>query len=142
MKKILTMVAALLLFCSGLSLFAQENANLENNKAIAVKFHELNAEDVDALLDVNFVGHSNDMAWTRENHRQALLTSHKTFKSEDRMLSMVAEGEMVAIRFIRTGEMEGKPVKLDMMQFMHISDGVIVEIWEAYNPGQIESQSE
>lgn len=55
---------------------------------------------------------------------------------------MVAEGEMVAIRFIRTGEMEGKPVKLDMMQFMHISDGVIVEIWEAYNPGQIESQSE
>jgi len=55
---------------------------------------------------------------------------------------MVAEGEMVAIRFIRTGEMEGKPVKLDMMQFMHISDGVIVEIWEAYNPGQIESRSE
>ena len=142
MKKILPSIVVFLLLCSGLSLFAQDNANLEKNKAIAVKYHELKAEDVDVLLAVNFVGHSNDMTWTRENHRQALNTTHKTFKSEDKILSMLAEGDIVAIRFVRMGEMEGKPVKLDMMQFMHILDGVIVEIWESYNPEQFESQIE
>lgn len=55
---------------------------------------------------------------------------------------MVAEGDMVALRFVRTGEMEGKPVKLDMMQFMRISDGVIAELWEVHNPEQLESQIE
>ena len=132
----------MLLLCSGLSLFAQANADLEKNKAIAVKYHELKAEDVDVLIAVDFMGHSNDMNWTRENHRQALNTSHKTYKSKDKILSMVAEGDLVALRLVRSGEMEGKPVELDMMQFMHISDGVIVEIWEVFNPGQIESQSE
>ena len=142
MKKLLPSLVVFLLLCSGLSLFAQDNANLEKNKAIAVKFHELKAEDVDALLDVNFVGHSNDMTWTRENHRQALLTSHKTFKSEDRMLSMVAEGDLVALRFVRSGEWEGKPVELDIMQFMRISDGLIVEIWEAYDQKKADSLME
>ena len=142
MKILLPSLVVFLLLCSGLSLFAQNNADLEKNKAIAVKFHELKAEDVDVLIAVDFMGHSNDMSWSRENHRQALNTTHKTYKSEDKILSMVAEGDMVAIRFVRTGEMEGRPVKLDMMQFMHISDGFIVEIWEAYNPEQLEPQIE
>ena len=142
MKKILTMLAALFLLCSGLSLYAQDKAKLEKNKAIAVKFHELKAEDVDALIAEDFVGRSNDMTWTRENHRQALNTSHKTFKSKDKILSMVAEGDLVALSFVRSGEWEGKPVELDMMQFMRISDGLIVEIWEAYDQKKADSLME
>ena len=141
MKK-LCLLAALLIFCSAFGLFAQENAQLEKNKAIAVKYHELKAEDVDALIAEDFKAQSNDMTWTRENHRQALLTSHKTYKSKDKILSMVAEGDMVAIRFVRTGEWEGKPVKLDMMQFMRISEGLIVEIWESYDQKDLDSQME
>ena len=135
-------MAALLLLCSGLSLFAQDKATLEKNKAIAVKYHELKAEDVDALFAVDFKGHSNDLDWTRESHRQALNTSHKSFKSKDKIISMLAEGDMVAIRFVRSGEWEGKPVKVDMMQFMRITDGVIVEIWESYDQKKVDSQME
>ena len=142
MKKIITTMAALLLLCSGLSLFAQDKATLEKNKAIAVKYHELKAEDVDALFAVDFKGHSNDLDWTRESHRQALNTSHKSFKSKDKIISMLAEGDMVAIRFVRSGEWGGKPVKVDMMQFMRITDGVIVEIWESYDQKKVDSQME
>ena len=142
MKKLLPVLATLLLICSGPGLFAQDNANLEKNKAIAVKYHELKAEDVDVLFAADFTGHSNDMTWNRESHRQALNTTHKTFKSKDKILSMLAEGDLVAIRFVRSGEMEGKPVKIDVMQFMRISNGLIVELWEAYNPEQLESQLE
>ena len=142
MKKFMPMLVALLLLCSGLSLFAQDKADLEKNKAIAAKYHELKAEDVDALIAEDFVGYSNDMSWTRENHRQALNTSHKTFKSKDKIVSMLAEGDMVAIRFVRSGEMEGKPVKMDIMQFMRISDGLIAEIREIFNPEQLQAQIE
>lgn len=142
MKNYLPAPVALFLLCSGISLFAQENTDLEINKAIAVKYHELKAEDVDALFAGDFKGHSNDLDWTRESHRQALNTSHKTFKSKDKILSMIAEGDMVAIRFVRSGEMEGKPVEVDVMQFMRISDGVISEVWESFNPEQIQAQIE
>ena len=55
---------------------------------------------------------------------------------------MLAEGDMVAVRFERSAEIEGKPVKVDVMQFLRISDGVIAEVWETYNPEQIASQTE
>ena len=118
--------------------FVQDNTEQERNKEIALKYHELNPDDIDAILTEDFIGRigMSGRSWNREGHRN--VWSNR--KAEDEILHIVAEGDMVAIRFIRTGEMEGKSYSVDVMQFMRFENGKIAEIWEMFDQNQLDSQ--
>jgi predicted SnoaL-like aldol condensation-catalyzing enzyme len=51
---------------------------------------------------------------------------------------MVAENNLVAVRFIRTGEIEGESFSAEVMQFMRFENEKIVEVWEVYDASQFE----
>jgi len=142
MKKLLFLFVGLFLVYTSSNIFAQNNTDQERNKEIAVKYHELNPGNIDAILAGDFTGHSNEKTWNRENHRQALNTTFKEIKVEDKIVHIVSENDLVAIRFIRMGEVEGKSFSIDIMQFMQFKNGKIAEIWEVYDPNQYESQVE
>ena len=112
----------------------------EGSKKIAIKYHELNPDDIDDILTEDFIGHwgMSEGTWNRENHRQAWSNN----KAEDKILHLVAEGDFVAIRFIRTGESEGNSWSIDIMQFMKFENGKIAEIWEMFDQNQLESEDE
>ena len=138
MKKLLFSFVALFLVYASSNIFAQDNTDQERNKEIAVKYHELNPDDIDAILAVDFIGLTNENTWNRENHRQAWTNN----TAEDKIVHIVAENDLVAIKFIRMGEVEGKSFSVDAMQFMRFKNGKIAEIWEVYDPNQYESQVE
>jgi hypothetical protein len=138
MKKFLFSFVALFLVYASSNIFAQDNTDQERNKEIAVKYHELNPDDIDAILTVDFIGLTNENTWNRENHRQAWTNN----TAEDKIVLIVAENDLVAIKFIRMGEVEGKSFSVDAMQFMRFKNGKIAEIWEVYDPNQYESQVE
>ena len=138
MKKLLFLFVALFLVYASSNIFAQNSTAQERIKEIAVKYHELNPDDIDAILAVDFIGHSNEKTWNRENHRQ----TWTNYTAEDKIVHIVSENDLVAIRFIRMGEFEGKSYSVDAMQFMQFKNGKIAEIWEVYDPNQFESQVE
>jgi hypothetical protein len=129
----LFIVTALLLF-GGIA-FSQNKADIDSNKKVAVIYHELDPNDIDDILAVDFIGHTNEFDWTREAHQQ----NWSNNKAEDKIIYMVAENDMVAVKFRRMWENEGKSYILDMMQFIRFKDGKIAEIWEIMNPAQLES---
>jgi hypothetical protein len=118
--------------------FVQDNTEQERNKQIAVIYHELDPKDIDEILAVDFIGHWNGNDWNREDHRRAWSNN----EAKDKIVFMIAENDMVAVKFVRMGENEGKSLSVDVMQFMQIKDGKIVEIWELFNQSQLESQGE
>ena len=112
----------------------------KGNKKIAAKYHELNPDDIDAILTEDFIGRfgTNGNTWNREDHRQFWSNN----KAEDKILHLVAEGDLVAISFIRMGEQEGKSFSMNIMQFMQFENGKIAEIWEMFDQNQLESEDE
>ena len=138
MKRLLLSFIAVLLVCPSSNIFAQNNTDQERNKKIAVKYHELNPDDIDAILTEDFIGRTNEDTWDREVQRQFW----KDQKAEDKILHLVAEDDMVAIRFIRTGEFEGEKIRAHAMQFMRFENGKIAEIWEIFGQSQVESMDE
>lgn len=131
MRKLI-FVTALLLF-AGIA-FSQNKADIERNKKVATIYHKLDPNDIDNILAVDFKGHTNELNWTRDDHRQYWSNN----KAEDKIVYMVAENDMVAVKFIRTWN----SVSSDVMQFMRFKDGKIIEIWELFNQSQLESQGE
>jgi predicted SnoaL-like aldol condensation-catalyzing enzyme len=114
------------------------NSGQERNKRIAVKYHEFNPDDVDTLLAANFIGHTNNRIWNRESNLQA--RDNKGI--EDKIVDIVAENDLVAIKFIRKGEFKGESISIDVMQFMRFENAKISEIWEIFDPTQILPQVE
>ena len=107
----------------------QKSSEIKKNKEIATKYHDLNANDVDSILTVNFIGRNakNLFTWTRENHREYL--SNGLYK-KDSIIQQVAEGDLVATRFVRTMDYTGDTVKVEVMHFKRFENGKIAEIWE------------
>jgi predicted SnoaL-like aldol condensation-catalyzing enzyme len=138
MRKLL-IVTALLLF-AGIA-FSQDKADLERNKKVATIYHELKAENVDAILTEDFIGRNEKgrHTWNREDHRNYL--SNGNYK-KDVILNQVAEGDWVATRFERTMDWNGRRVTGEMMQFKRFENGKIAEIWEYGDPGQVETEEE
>ena len=138
------MLALLLIAGSG---FCQEkidkNAKMsvEENKKIAVMYHDLNPEDIDMILTEDFIGRheQNKFTWNRENHRQAW-TTNKNMK--DSIYHQIAEGDWVATRFIRTGTYQGRIMKAEIMHFKRFQNGKIAEIWEYTDHRQWEEDVE
>jgi len=107
----------------------QKSSEIKKNKEIATKYHDLNANDVDSILTVNFIGRNakNLFTWNRENHREYL--SNGLYK-KDSIIQQVAEGDLVATRFVRTMDYTGDTVKVEVMHFKRFENGKIAEIWE------------
>jgi len=109
----------------------------EENKRISTIYHKLNPDDIDDILTPDFVGHHPwpGGTWDRESHRRTW-TEHRDIV--DTIHEQIAEGDWVATRFTRSGPWKGKHRELDVMQFKRFVGGQIAEIWEMYNPKQIE----
>ncbi len=136
-KNFFVFVVIILVFSSGV-INAQKNIDVEKNKKVAALYHELNPEDIDGILTEDFIGRSNSSTWNREAHRK----NWSNNKGEDKILHLIAEGDLVAIRFMRTMEWNGKIIKFEMMQLMLFENGKIVEIWENYDSGLFETEEE
>lgn len=138
MRRLLFSFIAVFLVYSHGNVLAQKNTEQERNKEIAAKFHELDPNDIDDILAIDFKGHSNEFNWNRDDHRE----NWSNNEAEDKIIFMVAENDMVAVKFTRVGEDGGVSVNMDMMQFMKLRNGKITEIWEMFDQNQYESQSE
>lgn len=138
MKKLLLPLFALVFVYTSGNMFAQNSADQERNKKIAVKYHALNPDDIDAILAEDFIGRTDGDTWDREVQREFW----KEYESEDKILHLVAEDDLVAIRFTRMSEFEGEKIKADAMQFMRFENGKIAEIWEIFGQSQVESMDE
>ena len=93
MKKLLLSIVVLSIFCASDNLFAQNNSVQESNKKLAVKYHELNPDDIDEILSEDFTGHVNERTWNREDHRR--VWTQNELKAEEKILFMVAENNLV-----------------------------------------------
>ncbi len=129
---------ALFIGCSFNQIIGQNSDEVERNKQIAVKYHKLDPNDIDDILSDDFIGHWNDNSWNREDHRQNWSNNQAT----DKIVHMIADKDMVAVKFIRSGKIEGKPYNVDVMHFMQIKNGKIVEIWELFNQDQLAALNE
>jgi len=138
MKKLL--IAIVLLLFAGFA-FSQNKADIEKNKKVATIYHDLKAENIDAILTEDFIGRNEKgrHTWNRENHRNYL--SNGNYK-KDVILNQVAEGDWVATRFERTMDWNGERITFEAMQFKRFKDGKIAEIWEYGDSGQIETEEE
>jgi hypothetical protein len=121
------------------SISCQKNNEIQKNKEIAVKYHNLNPDDIEAILSDNFIGRNEKsrFTWNRENHREYLTNG---IYKEDSIFYQIAEGDWVATRFFRKGEWKGDTVKYEMMHFKRFENGKIAEIWEYGDTRQVETE--
>ena len=110
----------------------QKSSEIQKNKEISAKYHELKANDIDSILTDNFMGRTaKDLhTWNRENHREYL--SSNSYK-KDSVIQQIAEGDWVATRFARTMDYQGDTVKVYLMQFKRFENGKIAEIHEYWD---------
>ena len=138
MKKLSILFIAVILIITAGNVFGQKKEAVQKNKEVATKYHELKAENVDAILTKDFMGRNekSQHRWNIEDHRFYLSTN--TYK-KDSILQQVAEGDWVATRFVRTMDYQGKRVQFEVMQFKRFENGKIAEIWEYGDTKQVET---
>ena len=85
--------------------------SIEELKAIATKYHDLDPNDVDEILDPDFLGEhwGGDHTWDRESHRHYTSTGNK----EDIIHEQFGEGDTICTRFTRKTVMKGEDVAID-----------------------------
>ena len=98
---------------------------------------------VDRYFHPDFVRHSEDSDYTRDEYRALLRALHSAFPDLDGTLSeIVAEGDLVAYRWSSTGTHEGeylgvppthKRVVATGLTISRFRDGQIVEEWASWN---------
>ena len=100
-----------------------------DNKKVAAKYHELKADDVNAILCEDFIGRNEKSrhTWTRDNHIKFL--SNDVYK-KDSIFHQIVEGDWVATRFVRTIDWKGERVQFEGMHFKRFENGKIAEVWE------------
>ncbi len=128
-KSYLLFLALVLIFACGCS-NAQKNTEILKNKEIAAKYHDLNPNDIDAILAADFIGRNEKsrFTWNVEDHRKYLY--QWKLQSGYYFWQQVAEGNWVATRFVRTGILDGDTLQYEMMHFKRFENGKISEIWE------------
>jgi hypothetical protein len=139
MKKIQILFIAVILILTFACTNSQKNNEIQKNKEIAAKYHQLNPDDIDIILTDNFIGRNEKsrFTWNRENHRQYLTNG---IYKEDSIFYQIAEDNWVATRFFRKGELQGDTVKYEKMHFKRFENGKIAEIWEYGDPSQVETE--
>ena len=109
----------------------------ENNLKIANMYHDTNPEDVDMILTKEFSGRNEEYknTWDRESHRN-FLSNHPNIK--DTIFSQIGDGDLIATRFTRSMNYQGKDVNVDAIHFKRFENGKIAEIWELSDTKQVE----
>jgi len=107
----------------------QDNAQLQKNKETSNRYHDLNPNDIDAILTADFIGRNEKsrFTWNVEDHRKYLTNGNYKV---DSILQQVAEGNWVATRFVRTWIEVGDTLQFEAMHFKRFENGKISEIWE------------
>lgn len=104
------------------------------NREMSNLYHELNPEDIENILTDDFIGHFNkQFTWSRDDHYN-YQSSNPSLK--DTITYQIADGNLVATVFHRTGTMNGRPVQADIMSLKRFEDGKITEIFEYADPSQ------
>ena len=103
--------------------------NVEKNKEIATIYHDTNPDNVDKILTEEFSGFNEEYknTWNKEGH-QNFLSNHPEIK--DTIYSQIGEGDLIATRFTRSMNYQGKDVNVDAIHFKRFENGKIAEIWE------------
>ena len=73
--------------------------------------------------------------WTKENH-QNFLSNHPEIK--DTVYSQIGQGDLVATKFARTMNYQGKDVKIDVLHLKRFENGKIAEIIEYSDTKELE----
>ena len=103
----------------------------EQNREVCTRYHDLKVEEMDGILTQGFVGHGPKGAtWTLDMHKEYWQTNRD--QMHDVIIEQVAEGNIVATRFIREGTSGGKHIKVAGMSFNRFEGGKIAEIWEIW----------
>jgi predicted ester cyclase len=104
----------------------------QDNKSMARRYHQFNADEIDDILTPDFVGHHSDgRTWDIASHKKFWSSAGNSL--QDTIHVQVAEGDWVATMFTRAGPYQGRQIKLDMMAFKRFQDGKVVEVWEQYD---------
>lgn len=113
---------------------------LERNKAVSLKYHELDPGNFDEIFVPHFVGHRAwpDDPWNLEDHRRTWTDLRGI---TDTIHQQVAEGDWVATRSTRRGVFKGKMRQLDQMYFKRFEHGKIAELWSYWNSEQLEAEA-
>ena len=109
----------------------------ENNLKIANMYHDANPDDVDMILTEEFSGRNEEYrnTWDRENHRN-FLSKHPDIK--DTIFSQIGDGDLIATRFTRSMNYQGKDVNIDAIHFKRFENGKIAEVWEISDTKQVD----
>lgn len=138
MKKTRILLLSVIIIITSGVVFGQKKDVAQKNKEVAAKYHELKADDIDAILTKDFKGRNEKSRhrWNIEDHR--FYVANNDYK-KDSILQQVAEGDLVATRFVRTMDYQGKRVQFEVMSFKRFENGKIAEIWEYGDPKQVET---
>lgn len=138
MKKLFFLVSILVLASISCQTSKEDNTrSLDENKKISTLYHERNLEDVDKLLDDNFVGsyysqlETKPKIWNKEGHKNAIANYPNV---KDSILIQIAEDDWIAERFIRTYKSSDTIMRSEVMQFKQIKNGKIISSWEVFSP--------
>ena len=128
--------------------------SLEYNKALVRRWHDLESwKDVEAVAEIlapDFVSHRLDYPEpvTRDDVIRFVNEQRSSFPDlRDTIHEIVAEGDMVALRFTRTATFEGRWRELEptrrtdsvsMFQLVRIADDQIAESWLGWDSARLE----
>ena len=128
--------------------------SLEYNKALVRRWHDLeNWKDVEAIAEIlapDYLGHRLDRPkpQTREDVIRFVNEQRSAFPDlRDTIQKIVAEGDLVAVRFTRTATFEGKWRELEptwrtasvsMFQLVRIAGDQIAESWLVWDSARLE----
>ena len=100
----------------------------DQNMMVSDTYHQLNPEDIDEILTDDFVGWDEiGGKWTKQEHK-AFWNVNKDLA--DSIIYQMANGNLVATSFKRSGKLNGEEVNGEAMQFKRFENGKIAELWE------------
>jgi len=136
MKNLVLLTAILILVSIACNTTKENKKSVDEIKKMSSLYHERNLEDVDMLLDDDFIGsfyrqnESIPTTWDKEGHKNAISNYPNI---NDSILVQVAEDDWVAEHYIRTFINEGTVRKVEVMQFKQFKNGKIIRSWELFS---------
>ena len=127
--------------------------SIEENKALARRFHSCKLDGYRELMSKSFIGHDHlGHSWDRVSQVAGLEADISAFADlQDSIHDIIAEGDKVAVRFTRSGVFNSgyenehsafdptfDEVFFPVMELLRISEGLIMEGWFYNDDGQTE----